>query len=113
MGGVAVNHGGGGRARTRRCAGEREPAAPRPGARARTRARAAPRAQVSRGLPPAAALEQTVEEMRAAGGSFKAMRARAAAAAAGEREGGGERVLQLKSMPLALGFEFCCEGLDA
>lgn len=67
--------------------------------------------QVCRGLPVASALEQTVEELRAAGGSFKQLRTAQAAAARGARR---EAVLQLKSMPLSDGFDFdLIDGLEA
>jgi hypothetical protein len=62
---------------------------------------------VSRGLPVAAALEQTVDELRAAGGSFKKLQQQRQ-----RQQGGNPACLQLKSMPLRLDFDVL-EGLDA
>jgi hypothetical protein len=56
--------------------------------------------QVCRGLPVAAALEQTVAELHAAGGSFKKLRQRQAQLA--EEQAGEVRMSALKSVPLTL-----------
>jgi hypothetical protein len=62
---------------------------------------------VCRGLPVVAALEQTVEELRAAGGSFKKLRERQRQLGHGQT--GEVRMSDLRSVPLTLDFDFLAE----
>jgi len=68
--------------------------------------------QVSRGLPVAAALEQTVGELKAAGGSFKKLRQKQDKEQESQQRQMNPGHLQLKSMPLTLDFDVL-DGCEA